>query len=287
MKKEKGQKKRSGKKKIIIIFSILGVIVIAGVAFVISQRNNIAAARYLLNYSSDEISEKLAENEQRILDALDEHVPVRVPDLTDEEKELMASDDLTIEDAVSLLVERAAATEVSINQASLDNPDDPSDEFLDEGPSAPLDTTFAEQGHLPDADVPPDNFDSDETGVLTEYDESADVIIGLVAEVYVLRAYFTSRLDQLFSSAVSEYRALSEEEQSSMGMDIASKYIDLAFGLERECDGLMDDLVARLRAELQKTGGDSSFVNDIMSGYSEEKSLKKAYYLSLYSSYSA
>jgi hypothetical protein len=292
MKEPKNQKKKPRKKKLIILFSVLAVIISAGVAVAISQRNNIAAARYFLTYTPEEISEKIAQNEQRILDAIEEHLPVTVQDLTDEEKELMAVDVLSKEDAIGLLVERAKADNSFIGESQLvqarvqvgsrqaqESPQE-NDSLIDRTQSAAV----SDRERLEAFDSTMDIMELATTEENASYYGVASNIIELIAEVYVLRAYFTNRLEQMRRSAIDEYLALSEDRRSeAVRMEIGMRYVGLAGALEAECDGLMNDIITRLRIELERTGGDTSLVNDIMFSYAEEKSLKKAYYMSLYS----
>jgi hypothetical protein len=275
------KKKRSKKKKYIILFSVLAVIIAAGTAVVLSQRNNIATVRYFLTYSPEELRDRLAENEQRILDAVEEHLPVTVHDLTDEEKELMASDELSKEDAVGIIVERTIANSLSIGEqpAAADQAREDSHDYessMDEVQP----TVVQDQEYMEVFDLTIDTIELATAEESTSYDDTTSYIIELIAEVYVLRAYFTNRLEQMHRAAIDEYLALSGAQQSEITrMDIGIKYLNLAGELEAECDRLMDDIVARFR----RTGGDTSLINDIMFSYAEEKSLKKAYYMSLYS----
>ena len=66
-------------------------------------------------------------------------------------------------------------------------------------------------------------------------------------------------------------------------LEIGNLYAGLAGKLENECDGSMDDLIARLDTVLTQMNHEKSVMTEIKSYYAQEKSLKKAYYLSLYS----
>jgi hypothetical protein len=113
--------------------------------------------------------------------------------------------------------------------------------------------------------------------------EAEEKLAELVAEAYVLRTYYTNRLERMRVSALAEYSALSKEERTqSKKMDIGMKYAGLAGELEGDCDGKMNSLVARIEKELKLSGSDTSVINEIKFYYAEEKSLKKAYFLSLY-----
>jgi len=299
------QKEKSGKKKYIVLFSVLAIIIGGGTAVAVSQRNNIAAARLFLNYSADELREQLADNEQRILESLEEHVLVPIQDLTDEEKDLLASDMISREEAVDILVERAMeeyslrygrGSEVAQGQ----NAHQESGAFLEqEGLQAgesvvdwAQSTTIQEQENLEaltSGELVDVAFGSDEV-VLVDFaaiDASTSFnsyVVGLIAEVYVLRAYFVGRLEGLHAAAIAEFMALPEDQRDRGAMmEIGLRYAGIAGGLEAESDGMMADVTSRLGAELQRTGGDTSLVNEIMASYAAEKSIMKAYFMSLYS----
>ena len=119
---------------------------------------------------------------------------------------------------------------------------------------------------------------------VTDNNAKKDKLIELIAEAYVLRAYYTGCLEEMRASAAADYKALSDENKTRQNqLAIGMNYITLAGDLEVECDRLMDNLISRIEAEIIISGGDKSLVGDIRVCYAEEKSLKKAYYLSLYS----
>ena len=294
---DKRKKKKSRKKKYIILFSILAVIIGAGTAFAVSQRNNIAAARLFMNYSTEELMDMLTDNEQRIVEALEDHMPVPVQDLTDEEKDLLASNMLSREEAVDILVERAMA-EYSLRDGRGDDAAQGRENDADLTQEGPQDsgssddwaqaTTIQEQENLEAFDLTDDAIDRSDEMDLIEFvavNESVSFdssIVELIAEVYVLRAYFMGQLDALRGAATSEFMALPEDQRSQATMmEIGLRYAGTAGNLEAEADGLMADIMSRLSAELQRTGGDTSLVNEIMASYAEEKSLMKAYFMSI------
>jgi len=252
MKNELNERKKKSKKKIAII--VLSVVTVVSVAVVIWQWSNITAARYYLAYSQDQITAKIEENNQKVLDSINDLLPVTVTDLTDEEKGLMASKEITKEEAVQLLVKRSISIELLADEANATAADDLSDNVP-----------------IPAVNLQPDGENVEST--LTE----------LIAELYVLRAYYTNRLEEMRLLAIVDYSALGNEQRTyGTKMKIGMNYLKLAGTLETECDELMDDLVARIEMELKKTGGNKSIIRDIKYYYAEEKRLKKAYYLSLY-----
>ena len=301
--------RKSMKRSVKILLVVLAALVVAVSVVVYLQWNNITAAKYYLSSTEDELSEKISENDKRLTGIMDELVPNanKVRDLTDDEKNKLASDELTPEEAVQILVNdykapagktvgagtnsvsdagagtnaSPAASEASSASASgtegspaatASSEADPSSVT---GEAAPADSNLAAQTN-PAAS----------TGTEDASPESAPedtVLAGLVAEAYVLRAQFTGRLEGLKSSAAAEFKALGKDEQTQeKKMEIGMKYMDRAGKMEGECDGKMDNLVARIEKQLRRTGGDTSIINDIKAYYAEEKSVKKAYYLSKY-----
>ena len=286
-------KKRTGKIRLknhtVIILCALGVILVAGMIFSVIQRNNIAALTYSLIYTPEELNAKIEDNEQKLDEIMSKALPSRVRDLTDVEKELLATNDITKEEAVKILVD--------------DTDQQPRSQYLatgavdEEAPETEFNGLEYDESEASNPPVggPPDTLSalpaaSPLTGGADRLDEQERLIITesklteLIAEAYVLRAYYTSQLEGMRASATADFKALNPEEQTQQRrLTIGMNYLDRAGALESECDGLMTNLIARIDSELKKSGGDTSIISEIKSYYAEEKSLKKAYYMSLFS----
>ena len=276
------------KNRTVIIIGIAGVLLVAGMILSIWQWNNITAFRYRITYSPDELSTKIEENEQKIAEIMNQTVTTNVRDLTNTEKELLASNDITKEEAIRRLVEDADQGTLLLTTRTVEDETSTTDYngLESEKKNLPVDSVNEIPPILPA--VPPTNrateANSNKLEEPIETDLMESKLTELIAEAYVLRAYYSSQLEGMRASATAEYKALSTEEQTQQRkMTIGMNYIDRAGALEAECDGLMDNLIARIESELQQTGGDTSIIKDIRSYYAEEKSLKKAYYMSLYS----
>ena len=285
--------KKPKKKKIVILLSILGALVIAAIVITVLQWNNITAIRYSLTYSQEEIKTKLDENNQRIAGLMDRTSPVKVRDLTDDEKKMLARNELSIEEAIGLLLADSMTEDraLSLNSQGANTTD------ASDTPSAAItNAASVTTGSASDVIGISDIIDIGETSESATNDiiEIEDLHVSegaletsklteLVAESFVLRAYYTNRLESMRLSALADYNALDASEKTqSMKLNIGMNYFDIAGVLEQECDKLMDDLISRIESELKRTDGDTSLISDIKSYYAEEKSLKKAYYLSLY-----
>ncbi len=121
------------------------------------------------------------------------------------------------------------------------------------------------------------------TGQASASQQKTDRVSELIAQLYVLKSSFISKLDGLAAQATAEYKNTPKEERTSSwaGTKI-SKYTGLATGLEAECDAKVEAIISELKTELKKSGGDMSIINTIRSTYDSEKQIKKAYYLNKY-----
>ena len=103
----------------------------------------------------------------------------------------------------------------------------------------------------------------------------------IIAKVYVLREDFTMALDNMYDDAKAEYIALPAEKRTKSNLvKMASKYLDKATTLEKECDKRMDAIVADMEKLIQENNGDMSLVDTVVYSYANEKSLKKSWYMS-------
>ena len=307
--KGKGKRSRRMKKKtVIILLSVFGAVLVAAAVFVALQWNNIIALKTYMTHSKDEIADKIIDNDQRIAGVLERTTPVKIRDLTDDEKKLMASNTLSIEDAIKLLLDDAVtigdepiaagaasaaahgsdasavgpAGSASPNAATGTVGNATGEDASATGADAATNDTATNDAATNDADAGATTNDADADTDDADADAEAR-LAALVAEAFVLRAYYTNSLESMRASAVSEYSALNAEDRTqTTKMNIGMNYMNRAGALEGECDRRMDRLIAGIESELKQTGGDTSLIGEIKSCYAEEKSLKKAYYLSLY-----
>ena len=103
----------------------------------------------------------------------------------------------------------------------------------------------------------------------------------IVASLYVLRSSYSSQLAGLTSAAKSEFANLPAEQQTAAAKRrIVAAKINEASALESSCDAQVNSLLSSLRSRLKQLGRDTSLADQIQSSYNQEKTLKKASYLS-------
>lgn len=101
-----------------------------------------------------------------------------------------------------------------------------------------------------------------------------------IAKLYVLKATFTSKLEGIVADTKAEFAALpAEERTAAKKQEIVKSRITQLSDLERDCDQKVADTIAELRRLLKLEGQADAVAKEAEAVYTEEKSLKKAYYI--------
>ncbi len=233
-------------KAILIIIAIL--VAIAGIV-TFFQRDNIKALYYSKNSSLPTIEKQLRENSSQQDNAVSGFA---VRKLTDEEKQEIKDGILDSTDALNRIVEAKANEETTKTKIEADG---------------------VKSNESPLPSVSPKN----------DYDAQ---LAGLIGQIYVLEATYSGAVENLLSSAVDEYKALPPEQHTSKNkVSIGAKYLGIATSMESKCDQQMAAILNDIESVLISSGKDLSLLSRIKNAYESEKTLKKEYYLSLYSYY--
>ena len=161
------------------------------------------------------------------------------------------------------------AQKVDQERKPLKDPQKP--ELPDEPEQAPTDAP---------AETPPEQAAPEASGG-EEEPSFESRLQALIDRVYALRDEYVGALEAMERDAAEAYRNLPAEKRTAKGkIEFASSYISRATELEKECDGKMDQLVAEFKALLKEYGQSMELVDTVIYTYANEKSLKKAWYLS-------
>jgi len=114
--------------------------------------------------------------------------------------------------------------------------------------------------------------------------QSADAIIAkYTSQLLTLESKYIGLIEDVLGSAVAEYHALPIDQLGyGSKMRIMQKHVGTINSLEATCDGEVEAIISKLTEELNAIGADTSIINTIRQAYNNEKSLKKAYYISEY-----
>lgn len=249
--------------KALLLGFVVPVLLVAGLAW--QQRDNLKALGDALRFTPEELEQQMAENQQRIRDAVDAVPDVAVRDVTEEERQALRDGSLSQEE----LVERL------LGDGQTDQPEEALP--ASGGGQAVPETGQAESGGG-SAGSQSSQTAGQESATESGYRRE---LSALVARVLVLREQYTMALETMYDEARAEYHALPEDRRSKSDlMALARSYITRASDLEKECDGQMDEIVSAMGALLRENGGDMSLVDTVVYTYANEKSLKKSWYLS-------
>lgn len=221
------------------------------------QRENLKAVKDAASHSSEELEEKLAENQQQIRDVVDAAPEIVVREVTEEERQALRDGTMTQEELIERLLDPGEQSDSTAAPGMEETPPG-------EDAKAPAETPT-----LPAEQPKP---------VEDPYQKELSAII---AKAYVLREDFTMALDNMYDEAKAEYIALPAEKRTKSNlMVLASKYLSKATALEKECDARMDEIVADMEKLIQENNGDMSLVDTVVYSYANEKSLKKSWFMS-------
>lgn len=246
-----------------IVCGILLAVVVGIGSVAVWQWNNISAALSFFRYSQEELEDKLAQNDQVIKDAVATIPEVTIRDVTQEEKDALRDGTLTQEQLVENLLQGSQKPEQGPGSSA--------------GKEEEKDTTVHKPDDSGSATQKPGKKPEEKPAKPT-YEEQVSAII---AEVYVLREKFLIKLDQLKEEALAAYRAIPKEERSTAVIaKLVSSYLDRGLAMEKECDAQIEAIIIRLDTVIRENNGDPSLAQTVYDTYVEEKSLKKAWYMS-------
>ena len=235
------KKRRTGRTVLLIVLAVL-VLAVGLLAW--RFRKEIQAFTISRQYSSAELEDQLADNDQTIRDAVEASSDVTVRAPTEEEREALRDGSLSQEELIGRLTDGSAPA------------------------NAPAGETEPAVG-TPSEEAP------------AEPSEYQKQLSALIAQVYVLREEYLAALENMEVSAKADYKALSDSQRTAGKLaSLVSDYIGRATRLEKECDGKMDAIIAQMETLIQANNGDMSLTDTVFNTYVNEKSLKKAWYMS-------
>lgn len=223
----------------IVLCAVLAIIAVLTAGLYLWQRENLKALKDAVSYSSGEIEEKLAENQQAVSEAVNAAPEVTVRDLTDEERQALRDGSMTHEEVAERLVEKP-----------------------------PVQETPAPAEDVPETPPPVDDAYQKE-------------LSALIAKVYVLREEYTIALEEMYDSAKADYLAMPESKRTKANLaKMTADYLGKATALEKECDDKMIAVTESMQTLIKAHQGDMSLVDTVLAAYTNEKSLKKSWYMS-------
>ncbi len=273
--------------KILIIFVVLLALILALICW---QYHNIKMAYYSYKYDNTQIENLIHEQNRGVNSYLDEHKEYNVRPPTELEQKLHQNELLTEDEFVDILTGKTTVKDIFGFDVQLNEKKDFANEengvvSREELSQIKAETAPEKKPESPPAEEPPTEENSAEAEPTPtsppEKTDSNQEASACIAKMYVLKSTFESELDKLYQEAVAYYGQMSAEQRKNAASLMVKQFYSRATGLERQCDAQVDELMTNLTASLEASGGDTSIVKKMRQAYSEEKSLKKSYYLNL------
>ncbi len=127
------------------------------------------------------------------------------------------------------------------------------------------------------------NPEKDTPKTPTKAEQEQAIISRYVSQLYSLEGEYLGKIDGLISSAIAEYKQKRDGKNNrSLQLSIGAAYTGKLTALEGECDGHVNALLAQMDAELTAIGADKAILTTIRTAYRNEKTAKRAYYMSKY-----
>lgn len=226
-----------------MILLVIAVIAAAGLCY--WQKENLKAVVDSRTYTTDELTDKIAESKHETEQVIAEYDTPIMRDFTLEEEDKIRKGELTPEEAMQLIMtpETGTASETEKSEKSEST-----------GGTAP-------------SQAKPEN-------------PANSIVANYLQQVYGLKAYYLGELGRVESEMRSVYVNSGKDKSAIPG--IIQSYLPEVGSLESECDSKISSLLNSMRSELSAIGADTSVADKIYNAYLNEKSLKKSYYLSMY-----
>ena len=248
------------KRRKTILCTILVLLAVSLAGLFWWQRDNLKAIHAATQHTSDELEEKLEENQQMIQEAVKAAGEVTVGEISEEDRQAFREGSMTQEELMERLTNGGEG--------------EPREE--------PASTSRPESGGKTDA--APETPDAAAAGEKSEQSAESSYqkeLSALIAKVYVLREEYTLALDTMYADAKAEYLALPAEKRTTTQLaKMAKGYLSRANALEKECDGKMDEVIRAMETLIRDNNGDLTLVDTVVYTYANEKSLKKSWYMS-------
>ncbi len=251
------------KKFKIALLVFLCVLIVAAAVLGIWQRENIFSFVNSLRYSETEITAKLDDNNKKMQKLVEDtdYIEIR-GGLTEEEENALKNNEISADDAVKLVRGQTTLEEIKTSKTQ--------EQPTDGQASPPVQQTTPTEPQKP----------AEPEKEPTKEEVMKDNVSDIIAQLYVVKSDFVNRLNGIGAKAYEIYKANGSNKESLTS--IAEGFAPEIGALESECDGKVNELLAQLKTELEKGGGDLSLVSEVKQYYYNEKSLTKSYYLNKY-----
>ena len=227
-----------------IILVVFIVLVVAAGSLAVWQWKNIESIVVGIKETDTEIERRRNDNQTQLVAEVNSQLESPLREMTDEEKKKVEEGNMTIVDVYSKIFEEKQSEIVSSKVSSSKG-----------------DTSNKNE----------DKPTKDE--IITKY----------MAQLYKLQNEFTSRAEATISQGASYYESIKAHPQDATARaNTITHFTPIVRGIEAECNGKVDTVIANLKKELEEIGAQTDIIGTIRATYENEKQLKLSYYANKY-----
>ena len=280
-----------------VFLSILLILLLALGALAFTFREELRLLYFAWTTPTDAVESGQADNDKRTQELLEQLAAETMRDLTEEERQLLASGLLSPEEAMALIrgetkpvttveitvpIETTASAETTLPSETQKPAETIGEPPVTEAPvpvtsaaQPPIETTVVTTVEKPivtaavtvtTTKAPAD----DQTALLDRQNE-------IIAKIYLLRATYLNEIDALIRETKEAYANLPPEQHNLAGKMLAVEQMSpKGNALEDKCDAEMDALLTELEGVLKQLGASTAILAEIKDTYAEQKMLKKA-----------
>lgn len=289
--------------KVLLIIFVILALTVAGVAA--WQWKNIKSIMLGVNKNTEEISQMRVENQQQLVSELNGFMDEPMREMTEEEKKQVEDGSATVSEIYQkIFEEKSAELEEQYIAENLYTPDADDKKAKDETmlPKADNQNTGSNSttssAQTANSEKKPGSQKNDSNSSAVSDKASADkttgsgenragnkdaIISSAMAKLYGLQNKYTAIAESTIAQGAQYYESIKKyDSDPNAKAATISRYTSVVRGVESQCDGEVEAVLATLKADLEAIGADTSVVNSIRQTYASEKQLKLSYYSSMY-----
>lgn len=253
------------------------------------QKDNVQALWEAMSYDEEELKTQMETTKEKVQETLQEYEIEGIRDLTVEEEEKLMKGELSVEEALDLIMNRENGS--AVNEEGVLAENTVGHTVNNTGGSMGATSSTESQGSTgsilsgSQGNTETNSSQSQEsvggTSTETTKPNTSQIVEKYVEKIYTLQATFLSELGGIEARARAVFAALPEDKRNlSTAQKLAPSFINQGLALESSCDSQVNALLSDFEAELKKAGASTTIVSNMREAYQTQKRLKKAYYLS-------
>ena len=261
------------KKWLKIVLSVIAVLLIAISSFAIWQWENIKSIYLGINETPEEITRRRNENQTKLVEDINDYLEKDIREFTPEEKAKIESGELKAEDVYRKIFEEEYEKTASESKTADRQQSDTESGETEKNESEMTDKSKSNNSEADEA----------KNTVSVEKVSKDTIVLKHMARIYSLQNEYNAKAEVTVAAGRSYYKNLRKTQDSATARtNTITHYTPIVRGVESECDGKFNAIIAEFESELNSIGEDTGVITTVQNAYATEKQLKLSYYANKY-----